>query len=441
MRASGVLFTAIAIVFFIPTYAFGQSSDPRPPEEQPEPYHKHHDTRQGHDHYYPDRGSIVRDVPQGAIMVSYAGLTYRFHDGVWFEPRGPAFMVVAPPIGLVVTTLPAFATVLAQHGELYLYCNDVYYLPRPDLSGYEVVNDPGETVGKPKSAAAVAAPGVGKPALAARAATPPAAAAAGTADDDPGEPAVATPAAIPVARTVGAAPGAPSSAAPMSLPMSAIAPAAGVSAAAISPPATVTPAAISPASASATTVTGTSAVVPMAAVMRSSPMPGSNTPAAPTDVATSGPSSMGATPAGTALVSPPVVPTPGPAPTESAPTGSAGPITLAAANTGPATTAPIAVPAVAKSQVTLPATSPPATTPPTPSDPPKGIRATLSPRNNQSADQLAHDRYDCYRFAVAQTGFDPVRSGSVASPTATQQRYEYDRAQSACFEARGYTVR
>ena len=60
MRASGVLFTAIAIVLVIPTYAFGQGSDPRPPEEHPEPYHKHHDTRQGHDHYYPDRGSIVR---------------------------------------------------------------------------------------------------------------------------------------------------------------------------------------------------------------------------------------------------------------------------------------------------------------------------------------------------------------------------------------------
>jgi hypothetical protein len=103
----------------------------------------------------------------------------------------------------------------------------------------------------------------------------------------------------------------------------------------------------------------------------------------------------------------------------------------------PSATAPIAVPIAATAPVTLPTTSSSTATP----DPPKGIRATLSPKNGQSADQLAHDRYDCYRFAVAQTGFDPVRSGGATSPTASQQQYDYDRAQSACFEARGYTVR
>jgi len=103
----------------------------------------------------------------------------------------------------------------------------------------------------------------------------------------------------------------------------------------------------------------------------------------------------------------------------------------------PSATAPIAVPVAATAPVTLPTTSSSTATP----DPPRGIRAALYPKNGQSADQLAHDRYDCYRFAVAQTGFDPVRSGSAASPTASQQQYDYDRAQSACFEARGYTVR
>ena len=219
MRTSGVLFAAISITLLIPTYTHGQSSDPRAAEEQPEPYHKHHDTRQGHDHFYPDRGSILRDAPQGAIVVTYAGLSYRFHDGVWLEPRGPAFMVVAPPIGLIVPTLPTFATVLAHGGEIYLYCNDVYYQPRPDLNGYEVINDPAETAAKAKSDAALAASG--KPTPAPRAAAPPARAAT-TAEDDNGEPAVVTPAAIPVARAVGAAPSVVSSGGSASLPASAI---------------------------------------------------------------------------------------------------------------------------------------------------------------------------------------------------------------------------
>jgi hypothetical protein len=170
MRTSGVLFAAIAVSVLIPTYTHGQSSDPRAAEEQPEPYLKHHDTRQGHDHFYPDRGSIVRDAPQGATVVTYAGLSYRFHDGVWFEPRGPAFMVVAPPIGLIVPTLPTFATVLAHGGEIYLYCNDVYYRPRPDMNGYEVINDPAETAPKAKSDAALAGPVSVRPAAAPRAA-------------------------------------------------------------------------------------------------------------------------------------------------------------------------------------------------------------------------------------------------------------------------------
>jgi len=38
---------------------------------------------------------------------------------------------------------------------------------------------------------------------------------------------------------------------------------------------------------------------------------------------------------------------------------------------------------------------------------------------------------------VTQSGFDPLRWGSVAN-SASQ---DYERAQVACFDARGYTVR
>ena len=126
MRMFGVLSAAVVATCLGPALAYGQQAEQRPPaEEQFEPYHTHHDTRQGHDHNYPDRGSIEREVPQGATVVNYAGLSYRFHDGVWYEPRGPAFMVVEPPIGLVVPTLPTFSTVLAHAGDLYLYFNNV----------------------------------------------------------------------------------------------------------------------------------------------------------------------------------------------------------------------------------------------------------------------------------------------------------------------------
>ena len=72
----------------------------------------------------------------------------------------------------------------------------------------------------------------------------------------------------------------------------------------------------------------------------------------------------------------------------------------------------------------------------------KGPKVFLYPKNGQSADQQARDRYDCYRFAVAQSGFDPMRSaGTAPAAPASELQSDYDRAQSACFEARGYTNR
>src|SRR6202048_148294 len=146
MRLSDFLFATVLAVCLNPTCSYAQSGEQRRSEEQPEPepYHKHHDTRHGHDHFYPDRGAIVRDLPRGTIGVNYAEVSYRYHDGIWLEPRGPAFIVVAPPIGLVVPTLPTFSTTVAHGGETYLYANDTYYRPRADLGGYEVVNEPAE---------------------------------------------------------------------------------------------------------------------------------------------------------------------------------------------------------------------------------------------------------------------------------------------------------
>ena len=241
------------------------------PELAIEPYRRHQDTHHGHDQVYPDRGAIVRELPRGASVLNYAGYSYWFADGVWFEPRGPAFVVTAPPIGLVVPTLPTFATAIVSAGRAYLYANDVYYRPRPDLGGYEVVNDPEE-------------PGV----------------------ESSGAPAASAPM---------SATGAPTGAAQLT---------------------------------NAANVAGTTAAA-----------------------------------------------------------------------------APVATPAVES-------VGPPGGT---------GSSPYFYPRNGQTPDEQARDRYDCYRFAVAQTGFDPMRvsPGTPVGQYADRQG-AYDRAQTACYEGRGYSV-
>jgi hypothetical protein len=228
-------------------------------------------------------------------------------------------MVVAPPIGIVVPTLPTFSTVLAHGGETFLYANDTYYRPRPDLGGYEVVNEPAE--GFPQ----------------------------------------AGPDALVGGQLPGAAPATPAAASKLATPSAMIA-------------------------------TG----IP-------TPVPG-----------------LAATPPVSAQAA--TVPT------------------VAQAGTFPPSTS--AATAAAPAAAPVPVTLPPGPASASPSGPPQGLKVFLYPKNGQTPDQQARDRYECYRFAVAQSGFDPTRSTGAASPAPSNEpQSDYERAQSACFEARGYASR
>jgi hypothetical protein len=53
---------------------------------------------------------------------------------------------------------------------------------------------------------------------------------------------------------------------------------------------------------------------------------------------------------------------------------------------------------------------PPAQPAPEPARPPASTQVYVFPANGQSADQLGRDRYECYLWAVRQTGFDPSQT-------------------------------
>jgi hypothetical protein len=156
MRLINCLIAAVCVSFLQCPCAPAQTPGEHGSDVQSAPVRQHHDKHHGHDHIYPDRGAIYHELPRGAVAVHHAGLSYRFSDGVWFESRGQAFIVVEPAIGAVVTALPAFVTQVENGGETYLYANDIFYRARPDLGGYEVVNDPDEAM--PPAAATTAAP-------------------------------------------------------------------------------------------------------------------------------------------------------------------------------------------------------------------------------------------------------------------------------------------
>jgi hypothetical protein len=66
-----------------------------------------------------------------------------------------------------------------------------------------------------------------------------------------------------------------------------------------------------------------------------------------------------------------------------------------------------------------------------------GMDVIAYPKNGQTAEQQANDKYDCHRWAVTQSGFD-FAQGVAAS---AQQRDQYMRAQAACLDGRGYSVK
>jgi hypothetical protein len=69
-------------------------------------------------------------------------------------------------------------------------------------------------------------------------------------------------------------------------------------------------------------------------------------------------------------------------------------------------------------------------------------RIFIYPRKGQSEELQAKDRYECHRWGVSQTGYDPTQPTS-GMPRAqlSQMRADYKRAMSACLDGRGYTMK
>lgn len=75
--------------------------------------------------------------------------------------------------------------------------------------------------------------------------------------------------------------------------------------------------------------------------------------------------------------------------------------------------------------------------------PPEQEPVFIYPKAGQSEQQQATDRYECHRWAVGQTGFDPTQPGQSGLPPEryAERNADYQRASRACLEARDYSVR
>ena len=109
------------------------------------------DSRYSHNHSYPSRGQFIERLPSGHRVVVYGRSRYYFHGGVWYRPEGRRFVIIGPPIGLIVPFLPPYYATIWMGGIPYYYANEVYYTQAP--GGYIIVEPPkGEVRTEPSTA-------------------------------------------------------------------------------------------------------------------------------------------------------------------------------------------------------------------------------------------------------------------------------------------------
>lgn len=93
------------------------------------------------DRYYATRGHTVRTLPRHYDVAVHNGLRFYFGGGLWYSNDRPGrYVVVAPPLGIIVPLLPPFYTTVRFGPTPYYYANNVYYQQVPQ--GYAVVASP-----------------------------------------------------------------------------------------------------------------------------------------------------------------------------------------------------------------------------------------------------------------------------------------------------------
>ena len=93
---------------------------------------------------YPSRPSvsIFARLPFGAVSVTFGSRYYHYYRGAYYRPYNRGYIVVQPPIGIIVPSLPIGCTHVIIGSNPYYRYDGVYYAPYGNR--YKVVEEPSE---------------------------------------------------------------------------------------------------------------------------------------------------------------------------------------------------------------------------------------------------------------------------------------------------------
>ena len=90
-------------------------------------YHPYHPYVWGP--YWHPFGFFAAGLTANAIMFNWAGANYYYDNGVYYQPYGSGYNVVAPPVGAVVSYLPSgYQEVQGGDGGNYFYYGGTFYV-------------------------------------------------------------------------------------------------------------------------------------------------------------------------------------------------------------------------------------------------------------------------------------------------------------------------
>jgi hypothetical protein len=93
-----------------------------------------------HDRHAPPRRvvrHVVYHIPPRHAVILHGRERYHYHAGRFYRPWNSGFVLVRPPLGLIVFSIPLGSRVVVSAGITYHVYGDVYYRRVP--AGYEVV--------------------------------------------------------------------------------------------------------------------------------------------------------------------------------------------------------------------------------------------------------------------------------------------------------------
>ena len=103
-------------------------------------YNRHNDYRHGGHRRHVDFGLSINILPSDCFRITFKGSRFYYHEGTYYSRRGRDYVVVRPPSGVYVESIPYYYYPVMINGISYYTSDGIYYVYT--RRGYQVVAPP-----------------------------------------------------------------------------------------------------------------------------------------------------------------------------------------------------------------------------------------------------------------------------------------------------------